>query len=118
MPESSASEKPSLPFPLQVERLRRTELRRLAQEALQVQDACNLSGVLHGAYRAACSLRVCGTPDGLGTLETNHHPIMLLWASKIADLAGLPGREWPREAEKQVLSILAMHIPSIDVVNP
>lgn len=56
----------------------------LAREALDVQDACNLSGVVHGFSRAMESL--CRlVPD---TRERNRHPVCVLWADKIAHLTG------------------------------
>lgn len=53
-----------------------------ARTALQVQDACNLSGVLRtwlecrDAVNAACD----------GTAARNTHPIHVLFANKVADL--------------------------------
>lgn len=57
----------------------------LAREAYQVQDASNLSGVLLGAYRALCALR---RRDDTGGHRPDTHPIMVLWADKIASLVG------------------------------
>lgn len=59
-------------------------LKQLAQEALDVQDACNLSGVVHSFSRAITDLRE-NLPDA-GTSEINNHPICRLWADKIAHL--------------------------------
>lgn len=58
----------------------------LAREALQVQDACNLSAVVHSFSRSISRLRVLlqGGTDAL-----NEHPICQLWADKIASLAGV-----------------------------
>jgi len=56
----------------------------LAREALQVQDACNLSGVVHGFSRAITRLREA-LPNA-GTDEINTHPVSVLWADKIAHL--------------------------------
>jgi len=60
----------------------------LAKEALQVQDACNLSGVVHGFSRAITELReILRTTGGdLSTDAVNTHPICKMWASKIHDL--------------------------------
>ena len=66
-----------------MEKTKRT-LAELAQQALDVQDACNLSGVLLGAHNAVCNLREL---LGCGTDELNEHPISQLWADKIASLA-------------------------------
>lgn len=99
-----------------VERFRRIELRRLAIEAIDVQNACNLSGVLMGAHKAACSLRTCGSRSGLGTNEINEHPIMQLWTSKIAHLAGVD-HTYPREADERVRSLTNLYIPAIPEVS-
>lgn len=69
----------------------------LAKEALQVQDACNLSGVVHGFSRAVTELReiLRATGGDLSTAAVNQHPICCLWASKIHALArmGLSDQE-------------------------
>ena len=63
-------------------------LQDLAREALQVQDACNLSGVVHGFSRAITELREILRNDGIvDTAMINQNPICCLWASKIHDLA-------------------------------
>lgn len=57
----------------------------LAQEAIEIQDACNLGGLVHGWSRSMSDLQ-----DHLrqeGTRSVNEHPISKLWASKIHDLA-------------------------------
>lgn len=63
-------------------------LRELAQDALQVQDACNLSGVLLSWHHACVDLRQAlkslGQP--CSTADVNHHVIMKLWADKVASL--------------------------------
>lgn len=64
-------------------------LNQLAQDALLVQDACNLSGVVHGFSRAMTDLRAL-LPQA-GTDEINQHPISIMWASKIASLTGAGG---------------------------
>ncbi len=64
----------------------------LAKEALAVQDACNLSGVVHSFSRTMTRLRELLGPKA-GTDEINHHPISVLWASKIESLTGSFGIE-------------------------
>ena len=64
-----------------------TELKKAAQDALAVQDACNLSGVVHAFSRAMTVIR----ENTNGTDEANRHPIAVLFADKIADLTGRPG---------------------------
>jgi hypothetical protein len=62
----------------------------LAREALAVQDACNLSGVVHGFSRSISRLRALLEAEGKGgTDAVNGHPICQLWADKIASLAGV-----------------------------
>ncbi len=61
----------------------------LAREALQVQDACNLSGVVHSFSRSIARLRVLLREQGTeSTTDINLHPICQLWADKIRSLAG------------------------------
>lgn len=67
--------------------LRYPTLKAAAQAALDVQDACNLSGV---AFAFADAMRtVCHFVD-MGTDERNTHPIAVLWIDKMADLCGIP----------------------------
>lgn len=61
-------------------------LKDLAQEAYRVQGACNLCGVAQSFARAMVDLR--RVEPGLGTDAWNAHPIAVLWADKIAHLAG------------------------------
>ena len=61
----------------------------LAREALQVQDACNLSGVVRSFAVAIGRLREL-LPHA-GTDEINTHPICMLWSDKIASLTGTQG---------------------------
>lgn len=63
----------------------------LAREAIQVQDACNLSGVVHSFSRSITRLRALLEAQGNGgTQAVNRHPICQLWSDKIADLSGSP----------------------------
>lgn len=75
------STQPSMPSvrPIQV----------LAKEALDVQDACNLSGVVHSFSRVITQLRETLTAEGkFSTDKLNAHPICVLYSSKIASLTG------------------------------
>lgn len=63
-------------------------LPELAQQVLDVQDACNLSGVVHAWSAAITNLREL-MPTA-GTDAINRHPINKLWADKVAQLAGVP----------------------------
>ena len=55
---------------------------RWAADAITVQDACNLSGVVH-AFSSILS-EMCAA--GLDTRARNSHPACIMFASKIADL--------------------------------
>lgn len=66
------------------EQERKAALAALAKEAIDVQDACNLSGVAHGFARAMSKL--CEL--GLDTNARNQHPVAVMWSSKIASLTG------------------------------
>ena len=59
-------------------------LKQLAQEALDVQNACNLCGVAQAFARVMIDL---GEHTN-GTVERNKHPVAILWADKIAHLTG------------------------------
>ena len=58
----------------------------LAQESLDVQNACNLSAVVHTFSRAMTDLRA-NLPNA-GTDEINQHPIAIMYSSKIEALTG------------------------------
>jgi len=59
-------------------------IQQLAQEAIDVQDACNLIAVLHGYARAMS----CLNEIVKGTDATRLHPIAQAWADKVASLTG------------------------------
>lgn len=59
-------------------------LRQLAKEALDVQNACNLSGVVHSFSRAMTKL----SEAGFDTDAKNKHPLAVLYSNKIASLTG------------------------------
>ncbi len=61
-------------------------MKELAQSALDVQDACNLSGVVHMFSSVMTDLRA-NNPD-MGTDDLNHHPISVMFSSKVASLSG------------------------------
>ena len=61
-------------------------MEELVKEVMEVQYACNLSGVIHSWAEAISDLRQ-NLPNA-GTEEINRHPINVLWADKVAQLAG------------------------------
>lgn len=65
---------------------KRKTLQELATEALNVQDACNLSGVVISFTRVIQELKL-HFPN-LSTSNFNALPINAMWADKIASLAG------------------------------
>lgn len=61
----------------------------LIKEAIQVQDACNLSGVVHSFSRAMSDLwAIANASGGKGTDWINTHRVARLYASKILSLSG------------------------------
>lgn len=64
--------------------------RAMAREATDVQNACNLSGVVHSYSRIITEVRARLELEGnLSTEVVNHHPVCILFADKIADLTGI-----------------------------
>jgi len=63
----------------------RTEQQLLA-EALAVQDASNLSGVVHSYSRALSDLWAIANESNEGTEWVNQHPVAVLFAEKVRHL--------------------------------
>ena len=59
-------------------------MKELAKLAIDVQDACNLSGVVHSFSTIISELR--NDHNIQNTDELNHHPVCVMFASKIASL--------------------------------
>ncbi len=59
-------------------------LKQAAQSAIDVQDACNLSGVAHSMLDAIAAIRA----DASNTLPVNQHPIVTLYLLKMNELNG------------------------------
>ena len=68
-------------------------LQQLAQEALDIQDACNVCGLASGMHRSLCDLLAHARIRGLGTDWVNRNHITRLWIDKLACLAGVQGVE-------------------------
>jgi len=62
-----------------------------ARDAILVQDACNLSGVVRIWDRAMGVLWEVARRDGKGTDWVNQHPISKVFAYKCALLSRVPG---------------------------
>ena len=76
---------------------------QLAEEAIQVQDACNLTAVVKGMDRAIMSLRELGIT---GTDEIRRHFVTRLWAAKVADLCGYFADNGFGEAYNKCLAVV------------
>jgi hypothetical protein len=74
---------------------------QLAQEAIDIQDGCNASGIVFSFFRAITRLREIARAEGWeGTDAINRHPISLLFSSKIASLTySESGEEFHRAYE-------------------
>jgi hypothetical protein len=59
----------------------------MAEEAIAVQDACNMSGVVHSFDRIVSDLADLARERGLGGDFVRSHPVVKMFADKIADLA-------------------------------
>ena len=69
------------------------DMKQAAQEALDVQDACNLSGVVGAFHRCVMNtLWPEARRIGQGTDWVNTHPIVTLYLDKLADL-NCPSRQ-------------------------
>ena len=60
-------------------------------EGYQVQDASNLSGVVHSFAAMMCKILDESRARHKGTDWANHHPIAVLFADKVAHLTGTQG---------------------------
>ena len=58
-----------------------------AREALSVQDACNLSGVVFAMHQATAIIWQEAHKRALGTEFVNTHPVMILFIDKLCHLA-------------------------------
>lgn len=58
----------------------------LIKEAIQVQNACNLNGVVNSFNKALADLRAL--PNNQGTTWINQHRVCRLYADKIKSLTG------------------------------
>lgn len=59
------------------------------QKAINVLDACNLSGVVHGFSCVMKKIHFESIKQNKGTDFKNTHPIVVLYAEKIAQLTRL-----------------------------
>lgn len=64
-------------------------IQEAAQQALDVQDACNLSGIVFSFAKIMQVICDEATRRGEGTDWKNQHPITVLFVDKLAQLAGV-----------------------------
>ncbi len=57
------------------------------QEALDIQDASNLSGLVHSFPQILDDIWTEAREKGLGTEFVNTHPLVILWLDKLNSLA-------------------------------
>ena len=89
-------------------------LREMAQKALDVQDACNLSGV------AATFAEVTSAMRGKHNMDTptcNRHPISVLFIDKMASLAMPDTTHAHSDAYAQVKAMAAEYDPPQEVID-
>jgi hypothetical protein len=64
----------------------RTTLQQAASDALAVQDACNLSGVVHGFARAMEAVVDDCRSKKQGSDEYKEHPIVIMFMDKLVSM--------------------------------
>lgn len=65
-------------------------MQQIADEALAVQSACNLSGVVHAFSRMISDVRThLESQNKSSTDNVNKHPACILFATQIAFLTGI-----------------------------
>lgn len=71
------------------------DLKKMVEDALMVQDACNLRGISKSYAKMIEDLVIVLKELNLpyDTMSIRRHPINILWASKICDLAELEIKE-------------------------
>lgn len=72
------------------------------EDAITVQDACNLSGVVHSFSRVISKIWVEARKEKKGTEWVNQHPISKMYSDKILHLAGECNMNTYLSCERQV----------------
>lgn len=63
-------------------------IKNAAKDAMIIQDASNLSGVVHSWSRHMNAINDESRRLGKGTDWVNNHPVNILFADKVADMTG------------------------------
>ena len=79
----------------------REKLSPMYRDALAVQNACNLSGVVSSFARHMHTL----CEMGFDTDQRNRHPVSILFSSKIASLTGSEGMDTFSEAYQRATEV-------------
>lgn len=87
-------------------------IKQLAQEALDVQNACNLCGVAQAFARAMSDLGQYTK----GTDERNQHPITRVWLDKLNSLAGI--QEYNSDITKAYSVVHDIASSELDLTHP
>ena len=77
-------------------------IKELAEEAVAVQDACNLSGVVHSFASVLDDLWRHAKRQGEGTDWVNQHPITKAFVGKLVSLSRLQQGD---DAYRQVMAL-------------
>ena len=73
----------------------KSKLKNAARESLEIQDACNLAGVVKTFSKVCDVLWEHAHKNGLGTAYVNQHPIVRLYVNKLLSLAGdTTSKDW------------------------
>lgn len=93
-------------------------LKKLAQDALFAQDACNLTGVVYSWAKVTVQLKEM-FPD-LTQAELNEHPINVLYSNKLADLSNVPYEETRDDdcSVQQVVKCWSLAVADLRSMNP
>lgn len=90
-----------------------TPYRRAHKNALDVQDACNFSGVLLAFARDMEAVREhMHATGGFNTRAFALHPVAILYMDKLADLQGRPGTDELSEAWDACDAVAHTPVPS------
>lgn len=87
------------------------------EEAIQVQDACNLSGVVHSFSRVVSKVReqLCIDTGGkYSTDDVNQHPICKMYAEKILHLAGECSMDTFSECQEQAERLKEREVQAVE----
>ena len=84
--------------------------KQAAQSAIDVQNACNSSGIIRSLSEVTSAIYAEATTRGLGTRWVNRHPVIAMYLYKLGEMNGYGICTLDRgyeQAEKLVLNIIA-----------